>query len=121
MERLNFKKLSCLEGKEWYQMKIVNRFGALENVVTIVDTMRFRNSTSTGVVKLFHFHNTRRNFTFLLYHQLFFFNKKLKVEPYNIIVNQPCIQYAMGSVYCLLYVGLDISTVVTEPNVLAVY
>ena len=43
------------------------------------------------------------------------------MEPYNIIVNQPCIQYAMGSVYCLLYVGLDISTVVTEPNVLAVY
>jgi len=51
----------------------------------------------------------------------FFLNKKLKVEPYNFIVNQPCIQFAMGSVYCLLCVGLNISTVVMEPNVLAGY
>jgi len=79
MERLNFKKLSCLEGKEWYQMKIVNRFGALESVFTNVDTMRLHKFTSIGVVKLFHFHNTKRSFTFSVYHQQFFLNKKLKV------------------------------------------
>jgi len=126
MERLNFKELSCLEGKEWYQMKMVNRFGALENMVANVDIMRLCKCTSTGVVKLFHFHNTKRNFTFSMYHHLSPPpppppNKKLKVEPCNFIVNQPCIQYAMGSVYCLLYVWLNISTVVMEPNVLAGY
>jgi len=120
MERLNFKKLSCLEGKEWYQMKIVNRFGALENVVANVDTMKLRKFTSTGVIKLFHFHNTERNFTVSMCHQLIY-NKKLKVKPCNFIVNQPCIQYTMGSVYSLFCVGLDISTVVMEPIVLAGY
>jgi hypothetical protein len=34
---------------------------------------------------------------------------------------RPCINYVMGLVYCLLCVGLDISTVVMEPNVLAGY
>ena len=121
MERLNFKKLSCLEGNECYQMKIVNKFGALENVVANVDTMKLHNFTSTRVVKLFHFHNTKRNFTFSMYHQLFFKNKKLKVEPWNFIVNHPCIQYAKGSIHCLLYGGLGISMVVMEPNVLGGY
>ena len=34
--------------------------------------------------------------------------------PCNFCDNQTCINYVMGSVYCLLYVGLDISTVVME-------
>jgi hypothetical protein len=80
MERLNFKKLSCLEGKEWYHMKIVSRFGALENVLTNVDTMRLHKFTSTGVFKLFHFHNTKRSFTFSVYHQQVFIYIYIKLK-----------------------------------------
>jgi hypothetical protein len=77
MERLNFKKLSYLESKEWYQVKIVNRFGALENMVANVEAIRLCKSASTGVIK--------------------------------------------DLIYCLLYAGLDISTVVIKPNILAGY
>jgi hypothetical protein len=34
MERFNLKKLSGVEGKEWYRVEISNRFAALENLGT---------------------------------------------------------------------------------------
>jgi hypothetical protein len=37
MERFSLKKLSEVEGKEWYRVEISKRFAALENSDTEVD------------------------------------------------------------------------------------
>jgi hypothetical protein len=38
MERFNLKKLNEVQRKEQYRVEILNRFGALENLETEVDT-----------------------------------------------------------------------------------
>jgi hypothetical protein len=40
MERFNLKKLSGVEGKEWYRVEISNRFVALENLDTEGDVKK---------------------------------------------------------------------------------
>jgi hypothetical protein len=46
VERFNIKKLSELEVRKWYQIKISNRFAALENLNVSVDiNMAWENIT----------------------------------------------------------------------------